>query len=612
VSPTSSQLGDKTMQQGQWQLGAPGSPPYTPPLMPTSARPWMAHLYNNDWSFRASLGAIVGQRPVLKQVLNSGFQPVTIELPTQNTTIQPGNLVIVSEEGGDATGTAPAGTPVIGGIIEQVPDTLDMQGWKHEITITPFVAELGDAFLNKNYTTATDVAQMVRDAVGRTNHLRYTPYSIPNTGITALYNFNYAPALEVIDHARLIAGTNWAWFVDAIGTVWFQPINTTAPATFTVTPRDIGGIQTNGGDISGLKNYCLVVGGTINGATIAPAIYSNSTSQAKYGLRAINPPLSVPGVTDVPTLTAIANTVGGIYDRVINRVTIDLPAYSNRILLGQPGSSTMRYFSPSKYSLQESETGTGTYSANYVVLDVETDGIQQKVTIGDVPPAIPSDVTFQTQGITAGLAKQAVSSTPPSTPVPFADNIDATHPAYIDFVLPANLKVNFAKLSFKFRLYRTYNSFSTTATGAETGHSHSHTHTSAGHTHHNSPTVGAGGAALSINGSTLNMASGPNSGWDTDSTTPGNTGSDATGSSGHTHTVTGTSTLGVTENTATSITAISIDGTDVTASLGGGPWASDIVDLDLTALMPTGDGRWHTVSATPSGQGRLVAVLRLG
>ena len=377
----------------------------------------MAHLYNNDWSFRASLGAIAGTRPKLKQTINSGFQPVTVELPAQNTTIQPGNLIVITEEGGDATGAAPAGTPVIGGIVEQVPDTLDVKGWRHEITITPFVAELGDAYLNKNYVVPTDVAQMVRDAVSQTNHLRYTSVSIPtSTGVTALYNFSYAPCLEVIDHARLIAGTNYSWFVDAIGVVWFQALNPNARATYTITPKDFTSLVSNGGDISGLKNFILVVGDIPPGGTAAAtATYSNATSQAKYNTRSLQPPVGVPGVSDTTTLQNIANTLGGVYDRVINRVVIELPAYGNRILLGQPGGATMRYFSPAKYSLVESETGTGTYSANYVVLDVETDGIQQTVTIGDVPPSVASDPSFMVEGLTRRLLTSGIFTPPMKT-----------------------------------------------------------------------------------------------------------------------------------------------------------------------------------------------------
>src|SRR5207245_3277905 len=120
------QLGSQKAQMGLFQLGAAGDAPYTPPLMPISARPWMAHLYNNDWSFRASLGAIIGQRPQLRQTLNSGFQPITVELPNKNSIIQPGNLIVITEEGGNATGTAPAGEPVIAGWVENVPRTLDV------------------------------------------------------------------------------------------------------------------------------------------------------------------------------------------------------------------------------------------------------------------------------------------------------------------------------------------------------------------------------------------------------------------------------------------------------------------------------------------------------
>jgi hypothetical protein len=351
--------------------------------MPSSARPWDAHLYNNDWSFRGSLGPLTN-RPVIHQVLNGGMQPVTITLPALNTQIQPGNLIVVTEQSGDATGTAPTGPALFGGIVESLPVTQDAAGWVHGVVISPFVAELGDTYLNKNYTTATDVAQMVRDAVAQTNHLRVTPYSCPNTGITALYNFSYATGLDVIDHARLIAGVNWSWFVDPIGVVWFQPINTTGSATFTVKPGDYSSLQSNGGDISGLKNYILVIGGQVNGVQPSPAIYSDATSQATYGKRTLSPPISVPGVSDTTTLLNMANSAGAVYNRVINRVTIDLPMYSQRIQLGVQGGATMRYFNPSKYPLVESETGTGTYSPTYVVLEVQTDGIQQTVLIGDV------------------------------------------------------------------------------------------------------------------------------------------------------------------------------------------------------------------------------------
>ena len=206
-----------------------------------------------------------------------------------------------------------------------------------------------------------------------------------------------------------------------------------------------------------------------------------------------------------------------------------------------------------------------------------------------------------------------------ASPMPYSESVDASHPYYIDFVIPSGVQPSIAKLSFKFRLYRSTSSFAGGNTGSGNGSGTSgvsagHSHASAGHTHHNSPTVGAGGAALSINGSTLNMASGPNSGWDTDSTTPGSTGGqsgDHTHTEGsHTHTV-GASSLGVGEGTATTITAIGVDGVDKTALLGGGPWNSDTVDLDVSKVLPLGDGLWHTIQLTPAGQGRIVAILKL-
>jgi hypothetical protein len=167
-------------------------------------------------------------------------------------------------------------------------------------------------------------------------------------------------------------------------------------------------------------------------------------------------------------------------------------------------------------------------------------------------------------------------------------------------------KITTAKLSFKFRPYRSTSSFAGGSTGGnaagESGHSHSHAH---------SMSIGAGGA-----GGTLNMVA-PNGplqlsagGPLTDTTTINN---DATGSSGHSHShshTVGGSSLGVSEGSATTIAALAVDGVDKTTLLGG-PWASDVVDLDLAAVMPMGDGAWHTITLTPAGQGRIVALLRL-
>jgi hypothetical protein len=205
------------------------------------------------------------------------------------------------------------------------------------------------------------------------------------------------------------------------------------------------------------------------------------------------------------------------------------------------------------------------------------------------------------------------------TPQPFTfdESIDATHPMYIDFVLPAGIQSASAKLSFRFRLYRATSSTAGGTTGSDagggTGSGTNHVHASAAHTHHNTPSVGGSPTYALSNPAGLEVANGPVSGWNTDSTTPGNTGIETshTHSEGaHTHSVGGSS-LGVAEGASTSVVAIGVDGVDKTALLGGGPWAGATVDLDLTAVLPLGDGGWHYVTLTPAGQGRIVAILKL-
>src|SRR5258708_11354695 len=70
----------------------------------------------------------------------------------------------------------------------------------------------------------------------------------------------------------------------------------------------------------------------------------------------------------------------------------------------------------------------------------------------------------------------------------YPDNADATFPYNFDYVIPSNFqRLVAARLSFKIRAFRSYNTFSATTTGAgtahlhstggESGHSHSHSHT---------------------------------------------------------------------------------------------------------------------------------------
>jgi hypothetical protein len=202
----------------------------------------------------------------------------------------------------------------------------------------------------------------------------------------------------------------------------------------------------------------------------------------------------------------------------------------------------------------------------------------------------------------------------------YQEDVDSGHPLNLDYFIPINCQtVKTARLSFRLRLYRTYSSLSGLVTGAETGHTHSHAHTSAAHTHSIHFVTGASAANLAGLGAGGNVSDNTvGAAYDTaqivNSTTPGNTGTNAQGSSGHTHNVTGTSSLGVTEdvNNNPSYT-VSFDGVDHTADIiPAGPYATDQVELDVTKFISTVvDRAWHVISLGPSARGRLQAVLRV-
>ncbi len=81
--------------------------------------------------------------------------------------------------------------------------------------------------------------------------------------------------------------------------------------------------------------------------------------------------------------------------------------------------------------------------------------------------------------------------------------------------------------------------------------------------------------------------------------------------SAHTHPVSGSSVLGVTEGaTATGVT-IAFDGVDATANLGG-PFTTDQIELNVAPYLMTTIGLWHVIAMQPSGLGRIEAHLRLG
>jgi hypothetical protein len=185
------------------------------------------------------------------------------------------------------------------------------------------------------------------------------------------------------------------------------------------------------------------------------------------------------------------------------------------------------------------------------------------------------------------------------------DDVDATHPAHIAYVVPVNTGIIKVTLSFHRRAFRstvnlTPSTIGTDATGSS-GHNHNHAHTipiGAG------PFANAVGLAGVAGGNLL-------------SATVGNTAAinaDATGESGHSHshshTLTGSGAQSVTDGVIGTITAISFDGIDKTAALGG-PWSGDVVELDISSVFPKTPTVWHLIALTPSGLTRVVSLLRI-
>lgn len=199
------------------------------------------------------------------------------------------------------------------------------------------------------------------------------------------------------------------------------------------------------------------------------------------------------------------------------------------------------------------------------------------------------------------------------------DNVDATHPMNLSYLIPSNSqRVVSARLSWRLHAYRTYNSFSATVTGNA---SVNHTHAGPNHNHNHGHNMAIGSGGI---GGTVNMVSpnGPlqlsSGGPLTDTTTINNDatngGTGATGGQSvtHTHSLSLSGALGVTEGvTATGIT-IAFDGVDQTAKLGG-PWSTDVVELNVTpflTLKPV--GAWHLITLSSTTLGQIESHLRIG
>lgn len=188
---------------------------------------------------------------------------------------------------------------------------------------------------------------------------------------------------------------------------------------------------------------------------------------------------------------------------------------------------------------------------------------------------------------------------------PYTWDVDAAHPALLDFVIGKGAQPAVARLSFMFRPFRTTSSFAGGTTGADASGESGHTHS---HAHNLGIGGGVGGTAIQLFGTAgpLEGAGGPFTDTNTVAT-------NAAASSGHAHSHShsvAASSLGISEGASTTISTLLVDGVDRTSVLGG-PWLVAKVNLDVAKYLPLGDDAFHTITLTPAGQGRIVAEFSL-
>lgn len=304
--------------------------------------------------------------------------------------IQNGDIIQLTEQGD------PGSAILYTGIVEAVDDETSPDVVRHQISLAPMVVELGDSYFNQQYTVLTDVAQMVRDAVAATNHLTVQPWSVGDTGVKAIYNFNSTNALEVLNVAKKIAGVNFWWFVDASGLVWFQSATPANPPKLTLKRgSDLNGVHRTV-NISGLKNFGRALGGYPTGALVPiTSQYNNAVSRKKYGTRTMDPPLLFPTVSDQATLDKIMATAGAAFDRELVTVVLKAPALGTRLTLGIPGGLTARYWEPATDEYPQPSSSSGAVSPNYIAQDIEINGAEQILMVGDVAVAGLADEMFE-------------------------------------------------------------------------------------------------------------------------------------------------------------------------------------------------------------------------
>jgi hypothetical protein len=391
-----------------------------PPLVSTFARPLaskalplLAHAYHNDGVTPAATATFgILNRPAIKAMFaNGGYGQITLEPATKDASgnlvattgpalgLVQGNVIRLTDLGGPYAGF------VYGGVIESFPDALSPTGTRHEIVVSPFGWELTRVATQLLYTTSVDIVQAVRDAVALTQHCSCDSVSVPiTTGIPLLsttgatVDFRGQKVNQVLDTCRSIAGSTWYWYCDELGRVWFQPQGSAAVYTF------MGGQHyeeriTNGGDIQGRINQVPAIGGVPTGGSANVQATYNGSSQSTIGIRTLDPPIHLPGISDSATIQAIANGIGATLDQTWTRIQLKgLPPlgipnekHPGRVHGSQPGGAMVRYWEPGITPLPETGAKAG-YTGPFICQSVTYDGLHQQIEAGSIPVTSQADI----------------------------------------------------------------------------------------------------------------------------------------------------------------------------------------------------------------------------
>lgn len=421
------------------QLGGPPLVSTWARPLPTGAVPLLAHAYANDGVTPLSPATFrVLNRPSWKNTAaNGGQDQITLEIETvgQGSTLwggfvwgsanwggaglglTQGNVIRLTEVDNPVSGTkAPWPGFVYSGIIEGFPDTYSSTGTKHGILLTPFSMEVTRVATQLVYTSPTDVAQTVRDAVALCQHCSCDQVSVPvATGVmiaqSGAVDYRGQKVNQVLDTARSILGPTWYWHVDELGRVWLQPQGS-GPVYTLMGGRHYTERVSNGGEITDRINQVPAVGGVPVGGSANVQAIANGASQATIGIRTLDPPIQVPGVTDQPTLILIANGVLATVDQTWTRVSLkSTPAtFPQRVHMSQPGGAMIRYWEPGKTPMPETGAVAG-YIGPFVCQSVTYDGLTQDIEAGNIPVTNQTDVDNLVLSLVSRVALNALQVT---------------------------------------------------------------------------------------------------------------------------------------------------------------------------------------------------------